>query len=162
MRSIPDRGRSFETKRAMFWVELVAEYAGEQYLTANRIVTSLLRTAALQNFCARAKIDHSRVLEALERLQEPTFEECERQVRERLAAQGLKLGSPTHLRQVQRRRVEPTLKDVFHRIITKYEHMALSPLELLLEVIRADAAAASLLEAHGLTAEAIAATLDSS
>jgi hypothetical protein len=143
----------------MFWVALAVQCAGETHVTAKRIVAALLRTDSVREFCSGAKIDSERVMDALEDSDTLSFAECERRVRSELAANGLELGSKEHQDTVQRRPLDPAVRGVFDRMIERYGHIGLSPLELLLDIIRADPALAERLAPHGLNAEAIRAAI---
>ena len=150
---------SLETKRAMFWAALAAQCAGETHMTANRIVAALLRADTIREFCSRAHIDAARVMEAVEDPQALSFDECERRVRSELAAKGLELASREHQATVQLRPLDPAVRGVFDRVIERHGHIGVSPLELLLDLMRADAALAGRLAPHGLSAEAIRAAI---
>ena len=152
-------GSSLETKRAMFWAALAAQCAEETQVTESRIVAALLRADSIKEFCSRAQIDGERVMDAVEDPQALSFAECERRVRSELAANGLELGSREHQDTVQRRPLDPAVRGVFDRMIERHGQIGVSPLELLLDLIRADAALAERLAPHGLNAEAIRAVI---
>ena len=153
------RNSSLETKRAMFWAALAAQCAGETQVTGSRIVAALFRADSVREFCSRAQIDSARVMDAVEDPQALSFAECERRVRSELAANGLELGSREHQETVQRRPLDPAVRGVFDRMIEQHGQIGVSPLELLLDLIRADAALAERLAPHGLSAEAIRAAI---
>lgn len=146
---------SNETKRAMFWAALAAQHTGETHMTANRIAAALLRTDSIRELCARAQLDLGRLLDAVEDPQVLSFEECERLVWRELEEKGLEFASKEHQASVQRRPLQPEVLPVFSAILDRHGHMAASPLELLRDVLRADAALAARLAPHGLDAEAI-------
>ncbi len=156
------RDSSLETKWAMFWAALAAQCAGETHMTANRIVAALLRANTIREFCSRTQIDSARVMDALEDPQTLSFEECERRVRNQLAVNGLQLGSRKHQATIQYRPVEPAVRGVLDRVIEQHGQIGVSPLELLLDLIRADSVLAECLAPHGLNAEAISAALENS
>ena len=129
-------------------------------MTVNRIVAVLLRANTIREFCSRAQIDSARVMDALEDPQTLSFEECERRVRSELAVNGLELGSRGHQATIQSRPVEPAVREVLDRVIEQHGQIGVSPLELLLDLIRADSALAECLAPHGLNAEANRAALE--
>jgi hypothetical protein len=113
------------------------------------------------DFCLREQIESARVLEALE--DDPSrlsFDECERRVRNRLADQGVEFGSNEHRGTIQYRPVEPIVREVLDKVVEQHGNMGISPLELLLILIRADPALAERLAQRGLRADAISAALD--
>ena len=140
----------------MFRAALAAQSAGETHITAKRIVASLLRANTVREFCSRAQIDSARVFGAVDDPQALSFEECERKVMQDLADKGLELGSKEHQASVERRPLEPAMKAALDALEQRPDHSAIAPLELLVDLIRADSALAERLAAHGLTAGAIA------
>jgi len=152
-------GTSLETKWAMFWAALVAQCANETFVTANRIVASLTRTDSVRAFLSRAQIDAARVLEAIEELHTLSFDECARRVECELASTGIELGSANHRARVQLRPIEPVARAVFDKVIEQHGHIGVSPLELLLDLLRADPVLASRLAPLGL-ADAIRTELE--
>ena len=155
-----DRRSSHETKVAMFWAALAAQYAGEPDMTANRIVASLLRTDSVRELCSRAQVDIARVSEVVESALTLSSEECERMVMRDLAEKGLELGSKEHQAGVQLRPLEPRMRGVLDEILARHGQLAIPPLELLLHVVRADAALAESMAPHGLDAETIRAAVE--
>ncbi|HYC92425.1 MAG TPA: hypothetical protein VEO54_24665 [Thermoanaerobaculia bacterium] len=126
----------------MFWAALAAQYAGETYVTANRIVAALLRTPSVSELCARAQLDCARLYAVVDDPRTLSFDECERRVMQDLADKGLELGSKEHQATVVRRPLEPAVKPVFDVLLDRQEQFLVPPLELLLELIRADPALA--------------------
>jgi hypothetical protein len=151
---------SHETKVAMFRAALAAQCAGEPYMTANRIVASLLRTDSVRDLCSRAQIDIARVSEVVESSLTLSSEECERIVMRDLAEKGLEFASKEHQASVQLRPLEPRMREMLDDILERHGQLAIPPLELLLLVIRADTALAESLAAHGLTAELIGTAIE--
>ena len=142
-----------DTRRAMFWAANAAQCAEERYVTVNRIVAALLRTPSVRALCSPT---------AFVAMDDPgtlSFEECERRVMQDLADKGLELGSKEHQATVQRRHLEPSVKPVFDAILERPEQFMISPLELLLALVRADASLAERLAPHGLTEGTISAAL---
>ena len=152
---------SLQTKRAMFWAALAAQYARESYVTRNRIVAALLRTESIADFCSRAHIDLARLLDAVDDPRSVSFRECERMVTADLAEKGLELGSVEHRATVQRRSIDPSVRPVLDAAIDRRGSIALSPLELLLDLIGADAVSPTTLASYGLTADSIRTELES-
>lgn len=146
---------SLQTKRAMFWAALAAQYAGESYVTRNRIIAALLRTESIADFCSRMHIDVSGLLDAVDDPETLSFRECQRMVTADLAEKGLELGSVEHRATVQRRSVDPSIRPVLDAVLDRHGYMAASPLELLLDVVQADATLAERLACYGLTAASI-------
>jgi hypothetical protein len=158
---VSDRARlSHETKLAMFWVALATQCAGERSVTGKRIAASLLRTDSLRELCSRKQIDSARLFVAVEEPGTPSFEECQRRVRSDLAEKGLAFASKEHQATVQPRPLDPIALGVVGAILERDGHLGASPLELLLDLIRADAGLAELLAPHGLDAESIRAALE--
>lgn len=151
---------SLETKLAMFWVALAAQCAGETHVTAKRIVAALLRTDSVRELCSRKQIDSARLFAAVEEPGTPSFEECQRRVRGDLAEKGLAFASKEHQASVQLRPLDPVAMGVVGAILERDGHLGASPLELLLDLIRADPGLAELLAPHGLDAESIRAALE--
>jgi hypothetical protein len=147
--------RSLETKRALFWAALAAQCADETYVTRNRIVASLLKTASVEEFCSRMRIDVERIREAVEDPGILSFAECERRVRDELAEIGIELGSTEHFARVKLRPIDPAVREIFDVVLVRQGHVAVSPTELLLQLIRADPALARLFAHHGLTVDVI-------
>lgn len=144
--------RVTETRRAMFWAALAAQYAEERDVTASRIVAALLRTPSVSALCSQS------ALAVMDDMQSPSFDECERGVMQDLADKGLELGSKAHQDTVVRRHLEPVVKPVFDALLESDQFMV-SPLELLLALIRADASLAERLAPYGLTVATISAAL---
>lgn len=155
-----DPGASLETKRAMFRAAVVAQCAGETNVTANRIVAALLRADKITELCARAQIDSAGAMKAVEDPEKQSFEECERRVHHELAGTGVAFGSREHQAAIQFRPLDPVARRVLEPIIGEHEHVAVSPLKLLLDLIRADSVMAQRLAVHGLDATVINAALD--
>lgn len=143
----------------MFWVAAAAQCAGEICLTENRIVVSLLRTNAFREFCQRLHIAPDEVINAIEDPQALSFEECERRVRRDLAVNGHEFASQEHQASIQLRPLDPSVKGVFHAILEQQGQLGVSPLELLLDLIRTHPSLAQSLALHGLTADSISAAL---
>lgn len=137
----PGRQSSLETRRAMYRAALAAQIAGESYVSGDRIIGSLLRTDGVREFCLRAAVDSARVLEAIGDAQSPSFEECEQRAKSGPALQLLPL--------------DPFLKPVFDAVLHREGQFAISPLALLLEILRVHAALATRLAPYGLTAEIV-------
>jgi hypothetical protein len=129
----------------MFRAALAAQTAGEPYVSAHRVAGSLLRTEAVHAFCSRARIDSALVLEAADEAQSLSFEECERRF--------AKEQQPD----LQLRPLDPILKPVFDTVMERHGHLAISPLALLLEVVRAHPTLAARLAPLGLTQDALTA-----
>lgn len=154
-----DRRSSSETKLAMLWAAAAAHCAGETQLTGNRIVVSLLRTGAVRELCRRLQIAPAEVIEAVEDPRVLSFEECERRVRGELAGNGHEFASPEHRASVPLRPLDAGVKGVFGAVLERPGHLGVSPLELLLDLIRADPALAQILARQGLTAASIGAAI---
>lgn len=99
----------------MFRVALVAKCAGEPVLTARRVVAALLGTDSGLEFCARAGIDHKRLITVVDGPRYLSFEECER----RLASD---VSVPKRLP------LDSALLPVFRTIIERGGHLSASPL----------------------------------
>jgi hypothetical protein len=155
-----ERAVSLETRRAMFRAAVVAQCAGETNVTANRILAALLRADTLTELCSRAHIDSALVMKAVEDPETLSFEECERRVRSELAGNGVAFGSREHQAAIQYRPLDPVVRPVLDRTFQRHGHVAVSPLELLLDLIRADPAMAERLATHGLDATVISAGLE--
>ena len=128
---------ALESKWAMFWAALAAQSAGEPQITAKRIVASLLRATTVQEFCSRAQIDSAGVLDAV----------------------GDKFDSTEYQARIEHRPVEPLVRGVLDKVIEQHGQIGVSPLALLLDLMRADPALAERLAPHGLNAAAIRAEL---
>lgn len=139
----------------MFWALLVAQCANETHVTSNRIIASLLRSESVSAFLSRAQIDAARLLEAVDDPQLLSFEECERRIHAELALNEIVLGSEEHRGRVQLRPLDPVAREVMNKVIERYGHVGVSPLELLREMLRADSVLASRLAPYGLDAEAV-------
>ena len=142
-----------DTRRAMFWAGLAAQVAEERYVTTNRIVAALLRTPSVRALCSEtafAVMDDPQTL---------SFDECERRVMRDLADKGLELGSKAHQDTVVRRHLEPSVKPVFDALLDRPEQFMVSPLELLVALVRTDDSLAERLAPHGLTEGTISAAL---
>lgn len=124
---------ALESKRAMLRAALAAQSAGETHVTARRIVASLLRADTVREFCSRAQIDSARVLDAV----------------------GDEFDSTEYQAPIERRPVEPLVRGVLDKVIEQHGQIGVSPLELLLDLMRADPALAERLAPHGLHAAAI-------
>lgn len=133
----------------MFWAALAAPCAGEPSITASRIVAALLRTETVRELCARARIDFAPLLAAVDDPGSLSFDDCEQQVRRELAETGIELGSKEHQATVQLRPIEPAVRRVFDEVLT------VTPLELLVKVMRADGRVAKRLAGVGLTVEVV-------
>ncbi len=155
-----DSRSSHETKLAMFRAALAAQWAGEPLVTADRIVASLLRTSAISELCASARIDLARLLEAADDLRAVSFEECERGIRADLAATGVELLSKEHQAGVTLRPFEPAVKGVFDAILERHGQLAIPPRELLLDLLGAQPTLAERLASHGLTVSMLGAAVD--
>lgn len=123
---------SLESKRAMLEAALVAHYAGESHLTGRRVVAALLRTDSARELCARAGMDHGRLVAAVDDPQLGVVP----------APQGLVLLP-----------LDSALLPVFGAVIERDGHLSASPLDLLRDILRADAALAELVAPCGLTPE---------
>ena len=128
---------ALESKWAMYRAALAAQSAGETYITAKRIVASLLRANTVREFCSRAQIDSARVLDAV----------------------GNEFDSTEHQVPIVRRPLEPLVRGVLDKVIAQHGQIGVSPLELLLDLMRADPALAERLAPHGLNAAAISGEL---
>lgn len=137
----------------MFWAALAAQCAGERTVTANRIVAALLRTPSV-----RALRDSADLFAAVDDPRTLSFAECELRVMQDLVDHSLELGSKEHQATVERRPLEPAVKPVFDALLLE-DQFLVSPLELLLALIRADPALAERLAPHGLTIDTISAAL---
>jgi hypothetical protein len=144
----------------MFWAALAAQCADETHLTRNRIVVSLLRTDAVRQLCQHLQIAPAKVIEAVEDPRALSFEECERRVRSDLAESGLELGSKEHQASVQLRPLDPVVKHVFDTLLERDGQLAVTPLELLLVLLRADPPFAQRVADRGLTVGAISAAIE--
>jgi hypothetical protein len=113
-------------------------------LTGRRVVAALLRTDAVRERCSRAGIDQARLFAAVDDPRFLSFEECERQVASD-AGGGAVVPLP----------LDSALLPVFSAIIERDGHLGASPVELLRDILRADAALAKLVAPHGLTAESL-------
>ncbi|SRR5688572_29945187 len=131
---------ALESKWAMFRAALVAQSAGETHITAKRIVASLLRANSVREFCSRAQIDSARVLDAVSDEFDSTVDQAP----------------------IEHRPVEPLVRGVLDKVIEQHGQIGVSPLELLLDLMRADPALAERLAPHGLNAAAIRAELGKS
>jgi len=131
----------------MFWAACVAQCAEEPYVSANRVVSSMLRAPSVRALCSRLQIEVADP-------DTPSFDECERRVMQDLADKGLELGSKEHQATVVRRPLEPPVKLVFNQLLDR--QFLVSPLETLLALMEGIPAVAERLAAHGLTAETIA------
>lgn len=131
-----------ETNRAMFRAALAAQAAGEPYVSADRIAGSLLHTDAVRDLCSRARIDSAQLLQVFDDPRAPSFEECARRLKE----------DPSPL---PRRPLDPLLKPALDAFLARHGHLAIPPLQLLLEILRADPELATRLASHGLTPEVI-------
>ena len=139
----------------MFSAALVAECAGESYLTSARIAAALLRTESVKAFCSQIRVDATVATDALDDPRTLSFDECEHRLMRRLAADGVALGSAEHRAQVEYRPLEPVVRPVVGRALEEHGGLAMSPLRLLMELLLADTTLAERLEPHGLRAEAL-------
>jgi hypothetical protein len=130
----------------MYRAALAAQNAGEAHVSGDRLVGALLRTDSIQEFCSRATVSATGVLESLGDAPSPSFEEC---------AERAKSGPALELRPL-----DPLLKPVFDDVLQRESQLAISPLALLLRILRVDSSLASRLAPYGLTAEAILKDLD--
>jgi hypothetical protein len=156
-----ERGSSLETKRAMFRAALAAQCADEPYMTRNRIVAALLRAESVRALCSRVGIDFVHIANAIEDPQTLSFEACERRVMTELAQKGVEFGSAEHLAMVRLRPLDPAVRAVLDGVFfARHGHLAVSPLELLLDLIRADPALEARVAPHGLDEEVLRAALE--
>lgn len=144
-----------QSKRAMLWSTLAAQYAGEPYVTRSRIVAALLRTESAAGLSSRANIDLAALLEAVDDPGTLSFCECERVVHDDLAAKGLVLGSAEQFATVRLRPIDPAIRSTLDAVIDRYGYMGASPIELLLAFVEQDPAFAARLATHGLTVETL-------
>jgi hypothetical protein len=142
----PDRDSLLQTRRAMYRAALAAQIAGEPYVNGDRIAAALLRTDGLREFCLRAAVNAARVLEMIGDAPSPSFEDCEQRAKNGPA--------------LQFRPLEPLLKPVFDAVLERESQLAISPLALLLEILRVHPSLATRLAPHGLTPEAILTDMD--
>ena len=138
---------STETKRALLRAALNAQAAGEEEIGASRIAAALLRTMSSADFCERMQIDSTRVCAAADDPDAPSFDECDRAVRDK------------SLEDLRLRPFAATVASVVDRVVGRHGHVAVPPLQLLYEIVRANLDVASRLSAEGLTAEVITADL---
>jgi hypothetical protein len=154
-----DRIGVVETRRAMFWAALVADCAGEPLTRATRVAAALIRAPSVAEFCSRAGIALTPIKAALEDPETVTFNECQRIVMTKLEEAGVELASKEHLAMMQSRLrpLEPLVREVLDPMVAEQGHLALSPLQFLLELMRADSALAERLAPHGMSVEALTA-----
>lgn len=153
------RGPSLESRRAFFRAALAAQCAGETHVMQRRVIAALLRTDSVRDFCARAQIDSARVMGAADGAGALPFHECERRVNEELAEQHIALGSSEHRAAVRLRPLDPRVRAVVDALIERDGCIDVSPLQLLLDLLRADPAIAAELALAGLRLEDLAAEL---
>jgi hypothetical protein len=146
----------------MLWAAAAAQCAGETYLTGNRIVVSLLRTSAFRELCQRLDVAPADVIGAVEDPPVLSFDECERRVKGDLAVSGLEFASPEHRDSVHLRPLDRAVKGVFDAVLEQHGHLGISPLELLLDLIRADPALEQSLAHQGLTVALMGAAIEDS
>lgn len=156
-----DRELSSQTRQALLWAALVADCAGETFMTTSRIAASLLRTPSARVFLERAQLDPVRLLAAVDDPRFPSFDECADRVSAELEASGIRLGSPEHLRNVRHRPLDRPALGVLGSMIETDGHVSGAPLRLLARLIHSENALAERLAKAGLTADRISADLDS-
>lgn len=156
----PDHLSVLQTKRAMFMAAVAAEAADERYVSTHRIVASLLRTDAFREFCSRHEIDSAPLMAAADETQSLSFEICEGMAKKSLAERNVEFLSEQHQAALQLRPIDPTLGAVIGDVIARRGALAISPLALLLEVIRRHPALEARLASHGLTVHAIRADIE--
>lgn len=143
------RRNSMETKRAMFRVALVAQYAGEPQVTRDRIVASFLSSAGVAPEAIRA----------VEGPQPIPFADAMRRVEEELQEKGIAFASKEHLDRVQTRPLEPAVLAAFNTVMHREDERPMTLLEFLLELMRTDAELTARLAAQGLDEAALRAAL---
>ena len=134
----------------------MVQCAGETRITARRIAVSLLRTSSLIELLGRLQLELSDVLAAVEDAGTPSYDDCVRRVMSELDERGLEFASAEHQATVERRPLEqPAVKAVFDAILERHGAITVSPVDLLMDLLRADATLAGRLASCGLTIEAI-------
>jgi hypothetical protein len=156
------RRPSVETRQILFWALLVARRSGEANVSRNRVLTALLRSTSVAEYCARVSVAPQDAIDATEDPQALPFGECARGIIRDLAQAGLDLGSPEHIATVRPLPLEPAMQNAMQAVLEDRTSRTdvITPLELLVAMMRCDPALASLLALHGLDAAAIASSLD--
>lgn len=140
----------------MFRAMLVAREAGEPALGARRIVAALLQTPSLMNLCARADVDPLKLIHDIDERDALPFEEGVRRVHAELAESGMQLGSREHVASVQPLPLDSRLHEPVRVMLARAEASPVTPLEVLLIVVREDAGIAARFAERGLDTDRIA------
>jgi uncharacterized heparinase superfamily protein len=144
-----------ETYLATFWAGAVAGVAGEPETATRRVVAALLRTPSVVKFCAHAGLNHAELLESVEDPQAMRFEACQRNFEQEFERKGIAVPSNECLAVHKPPPADAVMRQIMTRIIEQHGHVGIPPLELLLDILRADRSLADRLAAHGLDESAI-------
>ena len=149
------RRLSTETKRVMFWALSAARCAGETHVTSGRIASAAFTTPSVAAFCEEAHLSCAHLAAAADGPGVMATAECQRIAEQQLAEKGIPIGSREHLDSVRPLPHEPTARAVVHAVWSAADERAITPLELLLALIRADESLRARLASHGLNEEAL-------
>ena len=139
------RRSSHETKRAMFRVALVVQYANEPQVTRERIVASFLSSAGIA----------PEIIRAMEGPQAISFIDALHAVKTQLAEKGIAFASKEHLDSVQPRPLEPSVLAAFNTVMHREDERPMTLLEFLLELMRTNPELTARLAATGLDETAL-------
>jgi hypothetical protein len=110
----------------------------------DRILVSLLRTESVAEHLAKARVELTTAIRAVEDVQVFSFEECTRRILEDLSSKGLAVGSKEHLSSVERLPFENSVKTAFDDVLERNTSPeTVTSLELLLALLRTEPALAA-------------------
>lgn len=127
-----------ETLQAMFSAAVVAQCAGESVVSTSRLAASLLRTGSVQQFCVQTNLPLERIALAADDPRSPSYDDCLVQAKKRLDDTGIEFGSDAHRTSLMLRPLAPAIQRVLDPLVERHGRIAVSPLQLLRDLIASD------------------------
>ena len=128
---------SIPVRQAMFRALVVARAAGEPYVNPSRVAVALLRSGAIDDFCAERRTTRTALIKALEDARDLSFEIVERRVEADLATEQVKFGSPAHLARVRPLPMHPNAQHAVD-VVSCGDDDPVTSIELFRELLNAD------------------------
>jgi hypothetical protein len=150
-----ERRYSTEARQTLFWALLAARCAGEPHVTSGRIASAALRSGSAAAYCEAAQLPLAELVAAADEPGVLASEECRRTVEHAIAQAGLEVGSSEHLMTIRPLPIEAAAQRVINALSAVPGERTITPLELLLALIRADASLRARVANHGLDEDAL-------